>query len=136
MLSSLKLLLPGLLPSWRFFDSVGPSPRIEVALLQSSEAVEWRELRPRPATLSGGEMLRRLVWNPDRNESLFLTSCAERLLEAPTEHSRREIEARIDADFARGPPCLQFRVVQLRRRGAEIIREIVYVSPAREAIAA
>jgi len=130
MLGDLKLLLPALTPSWRFFDSVGPSPRIEYAMRATPQAMpEWREFRPRPATMSLGEILRRLVWSPDRNESLFLTSCAERLLENETAHSRDEIRARIVADL--GPdaqPHLQFRIAVLRREGADLVREIAYVS--------
>lgn len=133
MLSIAKLLLPALTPSWRFFDSVGPSPRIEFALLETpeDEAADWREFRPRPATLSGREMLRRLFWNPDRNESLFLTSCAERLLESPTEHSLHEIEARLAADLSEGPPYLQFRIALVRRRDTRLVREVAYASPVR-----
>jgi hypothetical protein len=129
MLSLAKLLLPALTPSWRFFDSIGPSPRIEFALLETPEGdADWREFRPRPATLSGRKMLRRLFWNPDRNESLFLTSCAERLLETATDHSRSEIEARIAADLSQGPPYLQFRIVLVRRREARLVKEVAYAS--------
>lgn len=126
MLAGLRLLLPALTPSWRFFDSVGPSPRIEYAL--RDEADNWREFRPRPAVLSLRERLKRLFWNPHGNESLFLTSCAERLLENPTEHSRREIATRIAAQLAQGqddaPPPLQFRIVLVAPEG----REVVYPS--------
>ena len=50
MLHGLKLLLPALIPSWRFFDTIAPSPRIEYALLHDPHAAAaWREFRPRPA---------------------------------------------------------------------------------------
>ena len=135
MLASLKLLLPALTPSWRFFDSVGPSPRIEYALAKGpqEDADNWREFRPRPAVLPFREMLKRLFWNPAGNERLFLTSCAERLLENPTEHSRREIGARIAAELSQSPddarPCLQFRIVLVSRDGARFRREVAYASP-------
>ena len=123
MLAGLQLLLPALTPSWRFFDSVGPSPRIEYAL--RDEADNWREFRPRPPALSLRERLKRLFWNPHGNESLFLTSCAERLLENPTEHSRREIATRIAAELAQSPhDDPQFRIVLVAREG----REVVYPS--------
>ena len=32
MQNALRLLLPALIPSWRFFDVIAPSPRIEYAL--------------------------------------------------------------------------------------------------------
>ena len=122
MLAGLKLLLPALTPSWRFFNSVGPSPRIEYALRE--EADNWREFRPRPAVLSFRQRLKRLFWNPLWNESLFLTSCAERLLENPTEHNRREIATRIAAELGQGrddaPPPPQFRIVLVARKGREV----------------
>jgi len=75
-------------------------------------------------------MVKRLFWNPDWNESLFLVSCAERLMEAPTAHSTREILMRILSD---GPgeaaTHVQFRLVFVRREGAELIREVTYISP-------
>ena len=132
MLANAKLLLPALTPSWRFFDSVGPSPRIEFAFLSSphEQAAGWRAFRPPPAALSWSEILRRLIWSPERNESLFLTSCAERLLEAPTAHSLREIWRRIAADApADAPPYLQFRICVVQREGDELVRGVAYVSP-------
>ena len=137
MLSSCKLLLPALIPSWRFFDVIAPSPRIEFALLEHAQntANDWQELRPRPATLSIGTMLKRLFWNPEWNESLFLVSCAERLMAHPTEHSIQEILTRIRAELK--PRFtdttifryVQFRLVFLSREGKEIRRDITFVSP-------
>ncbi len=66
-------------------------------------------------------MLRRLIWNPRWNESLFLVSCAERLADQPTAHSENEIFARIAADLARAPDAaalpawLSFRLLFLSR---------------------
>lgn len=136
MLVLLKLLLPALAPSWRFFDSIGPSPRIEYALTQTpqDEPADWRELRPRPAVLTFRDMLRGLFWNPDRNESLFLTSCAERLLAAPTAHSREEIEARLVADLAPdAAPYVRWRIVTIQRQGARLAKDVAYASPVRRA---
>lgn len=137
MLQTLKLLIPALIPSWRFFDEIGPSPRIEFTLLETAEDASgvWREFRPRPARLTFGAMLKHMFWNPRRNESLFLVSCAERLMQNPTEHSRQEILKRIKAELAResidvsATPCLQFRLVFLSREGSEIQKHITYVSP-------
>lgn len=137
VLNTVKLLLPALIPSWRFFDFVAPSPRIEFALLTSAQetAADWREFRPRPARLSVLDMLRRMLWNPRWNESLFLVSCAERLMENPTRHSADEILSRIRADLARGgraagaPAFLRFRLVFVSRRGEELQKEVTYVSP-------
>jgi len=137
MLQTLKLLLPALIPSWRFFDTIGPSPRIEYTLLQTAQDASgrWQEFRPRPARLSTGSMLKRLFWNPGWNESLFLVSCAERLMASPTEHSSQEILTRIEAELERNSidvsatPYLQFRLVFLSREGAQLQRQITFISP-------
>jgi hypothetical protein len=133
----LRLLLPALIPSWRFFDAVAPSPRVEFALLRSLEDVpaEWHEFRPRPASLSVGSMIRRMFYNSRWNEALFVTSCAERLVSSPDWHSEKEILQRIKDDLARGAfdaaasPYLQFRLVFVSREGARLQKDILYVSP-------
>jgi hypothetical protein len=137
MLQTLKLLLPALIPSWRFFDTIAPSPRIEFTLLSTAQDASgrWQEFRPRPARLSIGSMLIRLFWNPRWNESLFLVSCAERLMASPTEHSSQEILTRIEAELVRksidvsATPYLQFRLVFLSREGAQLQRQITFISP-------
>lgn len=128
---SLSLLLPALVPSWRFFDTIGPSPRIEYALLASPDDAPdgWQEFRPRPQRVSPLSMLARLVWNPGWNETLFLVSCAERLADHPTAHSEDEIYRRIAADLARDPdaasqsPWLCFRLVFMARDRDGLVRE-------------
>ncbi len=137
MLQTLKLLLPALIPSWRFFDTIAPSPRIEFTLLQTAQDASgrWQEFRPRPARLPIGSMLKRLFWNPRWNESLFLVSCAERLMASPTEHSSQEILTRIEAELERksidvsATPYLQFRLVFLSREGSRLQRQIRFISP-------
>jgi len=134
MLQLLKLLLPALIPSWRFFDTVAPSPRIEYSLLKTSQEIHgsWQQFRPRPAQLSIISMLKRLFWNPRWNESLFLTSCAERLIANPTEHSREEIVRRIKADLTIdtiATPYLQFRLVFWTRNDHQLEQHILYISP-------
>lgn len=139
LLQTLKLLLPALIPSWRFFDVIAPSPRIEFALLNTPQDTpeRWREFRPRPPQLSLGEMLSRLVWNPHWNESLFLVSCAERLLASPTEHSDQEIFKRIKSELALGSsdamaaPFLQYRLILVSREGAALERRVAYTSEVR-----
>lgn len=136
MLHAFRLLLPALIPSWRFFDTIAPSPRIEFALLQTAqdEPIEWQEFRPRPARLSASRLLMRLFWNPKWNESLFLVGCAERLMSEPTEYEAREILRRIRADLQRRGrdtetlPYLRFRLAFLSRQGREIRKDIVFLS--------
>ena len=126
---NLKLLFPALIPSWRFFDEIAPSPRIEFALLQTSEdkSEQWQEFRPRPASLSPAEILRRLFYNPRGNENLFLVSCAERLMQNPTDHSVQEISKRIAREIS--APYFQFRLVFVEREGQALEKHITYLSP-------
>lgn len=137
MTRSLRLLLPALAPSWRFFPSVEPSPRIEFRPLQADgpEAAEWREFRPAPAHVSFGVMLECMLWNPQRNETLFLMTCAERLLSGEIEFARREIASRIARRMPAPPagreraPFLQFRLILVSGDRSACRRDIAYVSP-------
>jgi hypothetical protein len=139
MLNALRLLLPALIPSWRFFDVIAPSPRIEYALLASPSdtAGDWREFRPRPDNVSIPTLLSRLVWNPRWNETLFVVSCAERLVDQPTAHSEDEIFKRIAAELGRQPdavtptPWLTFRLVFVSREGEAIERDVLFQSAPR-----
>ena len=90
----LKLLLPVIFPSWRFFSSIGPSPRIHYAFLQteSDEPQEWHEFRPRLEHVSFKESLWRLLHNPRWNETLYINTCAERLFEGHSEMREHEIQ--------------------------------------------
>ncbi len=139
MLPFLPLVLPALIPSWRFFDHIGPSPRIEYAWFRFGEEqpVPWQEFRPRPSKLGWAEIARRLMWNPRWNESLFLVRCAERLVTAPTPICSREIFQRIRAEILRDAigqneaSEMQFRLIFIRREGATLHRDIAFVSPRR-----
>jgi hypothetical protein len=88
-------LLPALLPSWRFFDRVGAAPRLEWARTAGNAAPVWREFRPQPERREWLEVVQSLVWAPHRNETLFLLSCAERLLEAPEPARERVLLTRL-----------------------------------------
>ena len=132
MRNPLQLLLPALIPSWNFFDVIAPSPRIEYAVTGSADATPeaWREFRPRPHDVSPGTMAARMLWNPRWNESLFLVSCAERLIDNPTTHSEDEIFKRIAADLARGSDVVEgwlaFRLVFVAREDEAILREVLF----------
>lgn len=138
-LSGLRLLLPAIIPSWRFFDAVTASPRLDYALLDGpeGEAEHWREFRPRPAVLTSGTMLRRLLWNPQWNEGLYLVSLAERLMSATTPqteaHSQRELLLRVARHLDRtgtGGEWLQIRLRFVRRTGPadRVEEEVVFLS--------
>jgi hypothetical protein len=130
MLHTLKLLLPALIPSWRFFDVIAPSPRIEFRPAKTPEdtSADWQEFRPRPARLSMNAALQRMFWNPRWNESLFLVSCAERLINHPTEHSRQEIVKRLKNVLNTDASYLQFRLVFVSREGDRIQKEVWFTS--------
>lgn len=132
---SLKLLLPALIPSWHFFDWIAPSPRIEFSLVDAPEnpSENWQEFRPRPPKLSPALTLGRLVFNPRGNETLFVVSCAERLVEQGDEYSAEQIFRRIAADLPvnKGKACLRYRLVFVSRKGSEICRETRYRSDTR-----
>lgn len=136
MLHTLKLLIPALIPSWRFFDIIAPSPRIQFKLQYPGDDClsGWREFRPRPARISILRMLGRMFWNPGWNESLYLVSCAERLLEQSDRHGEDEILRRITSELTRGGNMpltathLQFRLLLIRRAGGRLEQEIAYLS--------
>ncbi|MEP0941457.1 MAG: hypothetical protein ABJH63_01105 [Rhizobiaceae bacterium] len=133
MLKILALLLPGLIPSWKFFKSIEPSPRVQWRLISATNRNEdtWREFRPRPQQVSALETLRRLFWNPDWNESLYLVSLAERLTQKPTDHSHVEISQRIARRVSTdsiGFSHIQFRLVFVRREKGELVEDITFLS--------
>ena len=133
---TVSLIAPALVPSWRFFDEVRPSPRIEYALSKQRSVgpEEWREFSPRPRRLSAGALLLRLFWSPSWNESLFLVSCAERMIARPTRQSQREIFDRIRARLTERPSDaarhLRFRLVFISREKDALRKDVLYTSPA------
>jgi len=137
MLQILNLILPALIPSWRFFDAIAPSPRIEISLLESraEKPTVWQEFRPQPPRVTVAAMLKRMVYNPRWNETLFLVSCAERLTANPNEHSQLEILNRIRADFGRGlsgkpaPAYLQYRLLFVSADGEKLAKQVTFTSP-------
>ncbi|MEP1330837.1 hypothetical protein [Pseudophaeobacter sp.] len=128
MLRLISLFLPAVIPSWRFFKTVAPSPRIEYRLICDGKRGDWREDRPRPASLSIATMLRRMLWNPDWNEQLFLVSCSERLIDVPSQHSVDEINTRVARLLPSGSGDLQFRLVFVSREGSRIVKMVEYES--------
>jgi hypothetical protein len=134
----LQYLLPALIPSWRFFDSIAPSPRIEFALVaRSDDAVaHWQEFRPHPAHVSGVSMLRSLLWNPRWNESLYMVSCAEKIIDEPSAMRENELVRRIAEAIQRSEVTRSFtqamfltiRVIVLQRQAGQITRQVRFVS--------
>lgn len=138
MLQAIRLLIPALIPAWNFFDVIADSPRIEFACLQDEAdiASDWQAFRPPPPRQSLGTALLHLVWNPVWNETLFMVSCAERLMRQPTAHSEDEIYSRIAADLVRSgvnpAGWLCFRLAFVAREGEVLTREVRFeASPRR-----
>ncbi|MEO9819194.1 MAG: hypothetical protein ABJQ34_14880 [Paracoccaceae bacterium] len=130
MRRTIELLLPALIPSWRFFKSVEASPRIEYRILQDSSHTEWKTSFERPVSLKAWQFALRLLWNSDWNDHLFMVSCAERLTEHPTQHSIDELNTRISRriDGANLSGSLQFRLLFLSRYEHRLVKEIEYES--------
>lgn len=135
MLHSLKLLLPALIPAWNFFDVIAPSPRVQFVTLNraTDQSESWQAFRPRPSSLSFIQMLGRMLWNPHWNETLFVMSCAERLIEYPTQHSEHQILQRIATELLTNDSgvidqYIRFRLLTVMRKGDTFELEEVYTS--------
>ncbi|WP_292938654.1 MULTISPECIES: hypothetical protein [unclassified Novosphingobium] len=131
------------MPSWRFFDAVSESPRVDYAVLSAPKSVaeHWQEFRPRPAVLKPATTLRRMLWNPQWNENLFLVSLAERLMTVTTAetdaHSERELLLRVARHLDRheafdAGSYLQIRLRFVSRSGPDhaVTSQIAYLSGA------
>lgn len=129
MFQLLKLLLPALIPSWRFFKEIGPSPRVQYRVQNRGVTSVWREALMRPDHVTWPQMLQRMVWNPSWNSYLFSVSCAERLISYNCEKSLSEINARV-AQSIHDPDTgiLQIRLVFVERAGRQLQHAVVFES--------
>lgn len=136
MRTLIALLLPILMPSWRFFDRIEGRYIIEWRFLDANARVlsDWHPCHtPRPH-ISSRQMLRQLFWNPTGNEALFMLSCAERLAAVGEPRVVREIETRIwRAAQPQAPHLgyLQFRVRFVSRVSARVVYETRFTAPPR-----
>jgi len=138
ILKTLKLLIPALVPSWNFFDIITASPRIQYILMGANkeQLTDWQEFRPRPKHLSLMQMIRRMLWNANWNETMFAVGCAERLMSNPTKHSEEQIMKRIILDLENHQTVkelesilyVQFRLVYIERRYEILDEEVTYYS--------
>lgn len=138
MLRAIALLLPALIPSWRFFAWIAPSPRIEFAVAAAGDAAgsveEWRAFRPRPQRQAWPRVIGRLVWNPQGNATLFLIACAERFLDTGAVEYFDEIVAAVRSDpgarsgLAGGGDRLFIRLRLVKRIDDRIVRQEVFRS--------
>ena len=133
----IKLLLPVIFPSWRFFSSIGPSPRIHIAFLQeeNDEPNVWQEFRARPAKVRFKNGLWRLLHNPEWNETLYINTCAERLFEGYSEMRETEIMRRILAAIHSGEikvdaakSFVTYRISAVMREGQVLTQPVTFVA--------
>ncbi|MDA8585574.1 hypothetical protein N9L47_04795 [Rhodobacteraceae bacterium] len=121
-----RLLMPTLFPSWRFFEQVGPSPRIEY---RTNLDASWQSTSQLPDRLGPKDLLRRLFFSPAWNEHLFLISTATRLAVDPMLHDVTEIRARLARRLGQtGAETYQFRILFLSREGGKIGQFVIYES--------
>lgn len=124
MLRLAQLYLPCLFPSWRFFEEIGPSPRIEV---RRAPDADWSELHEPPATLVPRQYLLRLFHSRDWNAHLYLVSTAIRHAVEPTHHTETTLN-RIIAARIGGTRPFAFRIVFVAREGQRIGKFVDYES--------
>lgn len=116
----LALVLPGLVPSWRFFGQVGASPRVDIWRDGAwVPALDW------PDQVRLGARLRRLAWNPAWNRHLFTVTLAERILTAAPAPDPVDIALMQES---LGGEAVRFRISVLHRAGAGLTRTPVYDS--------
>jgi len=135
----LKLLLPILFPSWRFFSSIGPSPRVHIAFSnnENDEPVNWREFRSIPKNVSFKEGAFRLFHNPCWNETLYINTCAERLFEDYSEMREQEIMRLILSAIKSGEispdansTYLRFKISAVVRVEKVVTQPVTFISKA------
>lgn len=135
-MKTFKLLLPVFIPSWKFFNRIAPSPRIEFSLGAPvlDETSQWQELCLRPKQLSVIDFVKSIFYNPRWNEALYIMNCAERLVIDPNKHCVEEIMRRIRTELEhrgmdlKSTPYLQFRLIVISREGNELQKEILFSS--------
>ncbi|MGH1467105.1 MAG: hypothetical protein ACRBBQ_17260 [Cognatishimia sp.] len=125
---TISLLLPALFPSWRFFKTVGPSPRIEFRLITGGAKADWQASHPIPDTLGPVQMCKRLFWNPNRNTQLYMVAVAERLVSGVRDHSEQELNRLIAESLHAARGKLQFRLVFLVPEGSQIVGHVLFES--------
>lgn len=146
IVKTFQLILPVLIPSWRFFDSIAPSPRVEFALFDGASASDadtdadgdiaqdWQEFWPRPEHVGVRRMLRRMLWNPCWNDSLYVVACAERLIKLEDEETQKHSSEQIAQRIRRHLPedkkadSFKFRLIFMNREGADVQRHLLYMS--------
>ena len=117
-LHMLKLLLPILFPSWRFFRCIDPSPRLEYGYCESlkDQPERWYPLEKPLQHFNYVSAIFHLFFNPTWNQQLFMNTCAEHLFEGANERWESFIVRRIMSDkkIVRIAGLLNKNVIQFR----------------------
>lgn len=133
----LGFILSILFPSWRFFSSIGASPRIELGFMMDAnhEPIEWFTFRPLPQQVNLVTRVLQLFYNPAWNELLYINTCAEHLFESPSEFYELEIGRRLvhalrAGDITRDEQVswLVFRIRAIESVAVEKLNQVVFVS--------
>ena len=106
----LRLFLPILFPAWRFFNTIGPRPRVLVRF----DDAPWQEFKPKPAQLGLWARVSHLLFNPQGNKTLFIQSCAVRLFEQVDTATVENIYLALAQAIAQGeliPPNAQAQIL-------------------------
>lgn len=137
MFKLFRLILPILFPSWRFFSSIGPSPRVEVGFVTDANAspTDWLSIFPQPEKLSFASSLVRLLHNPQWNERLYINTCAEHLFESHSEFHEQQIAQRLLSAVKSGeiiaPEAAQYLIFRIRTLVSEhekLTENFVFIS--------
>lgn len=133
MLTLLRLCLPVLCPSWRFFETVEASPRVEWILLDlnTQPIQDWQAYGPTPPQLSPAQMFGRLFWNASRNADLFMVSCAERMIAEPDLRLHNEMLSRVWQKAKPQAPAngfLQFRIRFVHWGAGQLLSDMGFLS--------
>lgn len=118
-----KLFIPAIIPSWRFFDFIAPSPRIEVRFFKNkpTQNQKWMEFLPASNTASPIKILSHLFYNPHRNQRLFMAACAERIAQDHCPYAKRDIETAIrSSSYHLNSTHFQYRLKFIYREQSDI----------------
>lgn len=119
------------MPSWRFFDEIAPSPRIEYRQLQGKDEKidNWQNLSIRPEKISPYQTIFSLFHNPQWNNYLYINSCAENLMQEPSVEKEQELaKATLATIKNTNINYFQFRLLFICREGQELKTYTGYIS--------
>lgn len=132
MMSTTKLLLPVLFPSWRFFRAVEASPRIEWRLIGAGSE-DWHLYGTRAQHFSLWKAFTRLFLNAKWHEELYMVTLSERLLVEDSVFANKEIAYRLMPIIRKRKDLpkravFQYRVILVSREDDDIMSEEAFIS--------